>query len=98
MRKLTVCVDCGHENYFEDVVPDNCQVCNSSLTGNVYSVELLDKFTQAVHLASEKFGYSFSESVKYVSDNLLKQLTKPMVSENLLEDSRIQEILQPPKP
>ncbi|MEA5578718.1 hypothetical protein [Anabaena sp. UHCC 0451] len=97
-RKLTVCGNCGYENYFKDVVANNCQICNSPLTGNVYSVELLDKFTEAVLKASEKFGYSFDESVNYISENLVKLLKEPIVSENLLEDSRIQEILQPPKP
>lgn len=96
MRKLTVCGNCGHENYFEDVSLSNCQVCSFPLLGNVYSVELLDKFTEAVHLASETFGYSFDESLHYISENLFKLLKEPIVSENLLDDSRIQEILQPP--
>lgn len=97
MRKLTVCGNCGHENYFEDVLLSNCQVCNSDLTGRIYFVELLDKFTEAVHLAIETFGYSFDESLHYISDNLFKPLEQPMVSKNLLDDSRIQEILQPPE-
>lgn len=96
MRKLTVCGNCGHENYFEDVALSNCQICNFPLTGNVYSVELLDKFTEAVLKAGETFGYSFDESVSYISENLFKLLKEPIVSENLLDDSQIQEILQPP--
>jgi hypothetical protein len=81
-RMLKVCSQCQHEHYFEDFCPSNCDNCNSPLVGNAYPVKLLDQFNEALN---------------YTSENLFQALAEPKISENLLTDPIIWEILQPPK-
>ncbi|MEA5553332.1 hypothetical protein VB713_20545 [Anabaena cylindrica UHCC 0172] len=90
---LTVCTECGQEHFYNDLRPNNCNACDSNLTGRDYPMELVDKFVESVENISRKLNCSFDESLDFIKQSLDTFIS---VSDNLVEDPVIWEILQPP--